>query len=1193
MATLTELSVIAGQRYRSATAERLCYLTDGLSNPKMYDGADLVNWGVYAPSTGPSAAASSTGATQIDTCEALWTPVSSVMSSGESAWTLSGGLSSSASALCLASSSYYKIGSASALTLIGTSVEPIDSHTKLMVHCNGADGSTTFTDSSESGHALTATGAAQKSTSDKVFGTAGLKCAAGDQITIPASSDLAMGTDDFTIDFWVKYDSSVGSDYTDRVLRLGASGDFLAIDLYHSDQTDYIQLSNANGLLLRGYTTITKDVDFHVAVCRSGTTAYIFKDGELLASGEVATDFDAASSGASYFGSVFEPLYMDEIRIDKGVARWTDIFIVPDTEYGEFVDLTNDPEDITGIVSYDDLGSALDMSTYWGIEFWVRSSKTLSAGDISLVLCDSTGGNDEVERCDMPALTPGNWAKVRYKLQTPSDLTSVASVALAVNRDRGKNAIYIDDVKAVRCKVTLDRDTRQEGNSSVRLEIPGGVPASTLVAYKALSSTDFSSDTEVLMHFRSNKYLGYQMLQYVLDDTAACASPLEELYITADLAADTWHQLSLTLANPGSDTAIISEGIKVSNASVAPLTLWIDDIRRATSASGNLTGRYYAWVSFYSSKYDRESDLSPISNVVDCQGQAVALTSIPTSDDSQVDMRRVYRSQAGGTVPYLDQTIEDNTTTVATLTRTDASLGLKRRHPSGEAGSGNYAPPYASPYITMHKNTIITGGSIAYDLGTVDVTNDSETVTMNSPGEVNASMIGKEFRIEDDNQIYIIEDVNTTAGTFDIRPIDDLVSGTYKGTTDTGVSYQIIGDENALHTSYIDDDNVPRYHAFPADLVQTLLDGRAGDKITGLGTLADAFIVTKQSSTHICEGNYAPWSTNKISDSIGCSSHDTIVQDEKGQALWLAGEGGVAGCDGYSVKLISDVLLDLFDGTHDLGFNTEKYGQAHAVYDIKKHWYWLFLTSKNSEENDICLVLDRSKPSPERWNWYYFTGVYAASSCIYYDANQIAHIYIGDYDGFVSELNVGYYDGVQSGTLSGTPTSGSSTALWDTEGAFYETGDGLKAMYIAKYTPSTGVWEHKKIASNTATRINIDGSWDNAPTTSDEYYIGSYELDWKSKNFQFARATDKNMLHDLVLNHQEATASQNLRVRVSKNLGKTTVANQEIDIGDGEEAILLIRQRLQQAQIRVNGYSQGQAIEVNALGMRFAKKGIR
>ena len=47
----------------------------------------------------------------------------------------------------------------------------IDSYTKLMLHCDGLDTSTTFTDESGEGHVVTALGNAQVDTAQKVFGT--------------------------------------------------------------------------------------------------------------------------------------------------------------------------------------------------------------------------------------------------------------------------------------------------------------------------------------------------------------------------------------------------------------------------------------------------------------------------------------------------------------------------------------------------------------------------------------------------------------------------------------------------------------------------------------------------------------------------------------------------------------------------------------------------------------------------------------------------------------------------------------------------------------------------------------------------------------------------------------------------------------------------------------------------------------
>ena len=65
-------------------------------------------------------------------------------------------------------------------------------------------------------------------------------------------------------------------------------------------------------------------------------------------------------------------------------------------------------------------------------------------------------------------------------------------------------------------------------------------------------------------------------LKLLLDNTAACASPLETLSIPA-LSADTWTFVRMALANPETDTAIISVGLEY-DADLGACTVWIDDI---------------------------------------------------------------------------------------------------------------------------------------------------------------------------------------------------------------------------------------------------------------------------------------------------------------------------------------------------------------------------------------------------------------------------------------------------------------------------------------------------------------------------------------------------------------------------------------------------------------------------------------
>ena len=65
-------------------------------------------------------------------------------------------------------------------------------------------------------------------------------------------------------------------------------------------------------------------------------------------------------------------------------------------------------------------------------------------------------------------------------------------------------------------------------------------------------------------------------LKLLLDDTASCASPLETLSIPA-LSADTWTFVRMSLANPETDTAIISVGLEY-DSDLGACTVWIDDI---------------------------------------------------------------------------------------------------------------------------------------------------------------------------------------------------------------------------------------------------------------------------------------------------------------------------------------------------------------------------------------------------------------------------------------------------------------------------------------------------------------------------------------------------------------------------------------------------------------------------------------
>lgn len=226
-----------------------------------------------------------------------------------------------------------------------------DEFTVLLLHCDGTDASTTFTDDSTGGvgspHTVTANGNAQIDTAQSKFGGAsGLFDGTGDYLSIPDSADWSLGTDDFTIDMWVRLNAntaryfilSQGND-VDNQMWLGLNmtettsqgGLFFLVKSSGADVIRIKQDSNT------GWDNGTW---YHIAVTRNGSTYRIFRDGTQLATVENTdslADFTSAMNiGRNQFGEtgwVDFNGWLDEIRFSKDMARWTANFTPPTEAY--------------------------------------------------------------------------------------------------------------------------------------------------------------------------------------------------------------------------------------------------------------------------------------------------------------------------------------------------------------------------------------------------------------------------------------------------------------------------------------------------------------------------------------------------------------------------------------------------------------------------------------------------------------------------------------------------------------------------------------------------------------------------------------------------------------------------------------------------------------------------------------------
>jgi hypothetical protein len=181
------------------------------------------------------------------------------------------------------------------------------------------------------GKAITAFGNAKLSTAQKKWGSASLALdGTTDYVFVQSNNDFAFGTGAFCLEAWIY--NTTNPNANQILFDFRTSSPSFQPAFYLQTTTNTLRLAVNGASVLESAAAIPLNTWTHVALACDGTNTRIFINGTQ--SGPTYADNNTYIQGPLTLGARFDGTtafygYIDDVRISKGVARYTTNFTVP------------------------------------------------------------------------------------------------------------------------------------------------------------------------------------------------------------------------------------------------------------------------------------------------------------------------------------------------------------------------------------------------------------------------------------------------------------------------------------------------------------------------------------------------------------------------------------------------------------------------------------------------------------------------------------------------------------------------------------------------------------------------------------------------------------------------------------------------------------------------------------------------
>lgn len=234
-------------------------------------------------------------------------------------------------------------------------IDPLWANVVMLLNFNGDDGSTDFENVAELVRTLTVAGNSKISTSQfKYGGASAVFDGAGDYASIADTSRVALGSSNFTIEFWMRpsgnLKSYAGSAYAGLICKDSSASRGWGVIVSGSTSaitnlafTGYS--NNSTNIAVTVAHAFSLNTWYHVAVVRDGNVVFIYIDGVLknvggttfnltIQNSTATTKIGAAMFDATYLGEFTGNV--DDLRVTLA-ARYTASFTPPSAELSKLV----------------------------------------------------------------------------------------------------------------------------------------------------------------------------------------------------------------------------------------------------------------------------------------------------------------------------------------------------------------------------------------------------------------------------------------------------------------------------------------------------------------------------------------------------------------------------------------------------------------------------------------------------------------------------------------------------------------------------------------------------------------------------------------------------------------------------------------------------------------------------------------